>query len=187
MNVKYKFFISLLALIFCWGSANATTLARLTLDQLSANADAVARLRCESSESRWEGGEIWTVVRFSVVESYKGDLPSEITVHVPGGRIGHIVATIEATPKFAPGAQAVVFLQRIPQSGFSVAGWVEGTFRIALDPGSGRESVTQDSSAFAVFDSLTRSFRSEGIHRMPMEQFHARLATAIARAGEKLR
>jgi hypothetical protein len=187
VTLNNKSFISLLAVIFCWGAAHATTLARLTMDQLSANADAVARLRCESSESRWEGGEIWTVVRFSVVESYKGDLPPQITVHVPGGRIGHISATIEATPKFLPGAQAVVFLQRISQDGFSVAGWVEGTFRITLDLGSGSESVTQDSSSFAIFDSRTRTFRSEGIRRMPMEQFHARLATAIARAGGRLR
>ena len=187
MNLKMKFFLPLLAVIFSWGTAHATTLARLTLDQLSASADAVARLRCESSESRWQGGEIWTVVRFSVIESLKGDLPSQVTVRVPGGRIGHIAATIEGTPKFVPGSQAVVFLQRISPDGFSVAGWVEGTFRIALDPVSGRETVTQDSSSFAVFDSVTRTFRSEGIRRMPMEQFNARLASAIARAGRRLR
>ena len=50
-----------------------------------------------------------------------------------------------------------------------------------------RETVTQDSSAFAVFDPATRAFRTEGIRRMPIEQFRARVAAAIARAQERTR
>jgi hypothetical protein len=68
-----------------------------------------------------------------------------------------------------------------------VAGWVEGTFRISRDPRTGGETVTQDSSAFAVFDTATRSFRTEGIHRMPIEEFRARVAATVARGGEKIR
>jgi hypothetical protein len=45
--------------------------------------------------------------------------------------------------------------------------------------------VTQDSSAFAVFDTATRSFTTEGVRQMPVEQFRARVATAIARHQEK--
>ena len=68
-----------------------------------------------------------------------------------------------------------------------MAGWVEGTFRIARDPRSGAESVTQDSSAFAVFDAAARAFRTEGIRRMPLAQFRARVAAAIARSEENPR
>jgi hypothetical protein len=68
-----------------------------------------------------------------------------------------------------------------------VIGWVEGTFRISRDPRTSRETVTQDSSAFAVFDTATRSFRTEGVRRMPVEQFRARVAAAIERAQEKIR
>ena len=53
----------------------ATTLARLSLDQLAAASDAVARVRCASAESRWENGSIWTVTTFDVVETMKGNLP----------------------------------------------------------------------------------------------------------------
>ena len=68
-----------------------------------------------------------------------------------------------------------------------MAGWVEGTFRILRDPRTHAEIVTQDSSAFAVFDATTRTFRAEGVHRMPIEEFHARVVAAIARSEERSR
>ncbi len=80
-----------------------------------------------------------------------------------------------------------MFLERGQGGDFSLAGWIEGTFRISRDPRTGQESVTQDFSAFAVFDTAARRFYTEGIRRMPSEQFRARVAVAIARATEKTR
>jgi hypothetical protein len=164
---------------------HATTLARLSLDQLVAAADNVARVRCVATESRWEDGAIWTVTTFDVVETLKGSLPAQVKVRLPGGRVGHLTVTVDGTPKFNLGGEAIVFLERTRSGGFSVAGWVEGTFRIARDPRTARETVTQDSSAVAVFDTATRSFITEGVRQMPVEQFRARIATAIARQPEK--
>ena len=121
-------------------SVRATTLARLSLDQLAAGSDAVARVRCAGAESRWENGSIWTVTTFEVVETMKGNLPREIAVRLPGGRVGHLTAAVEGTPKFNPGDDAVVFLERSPAGGFTVAGWVEGTFRISRDPRTGQRN-----------------------------------------------
>ncbi len=166
---------------------HATTLARLSLDQLTAGADAVARVRCVDAQARWKNGAIWTVTTFDVIETMKGNLPPQIAVRLPGGRVGHLTAVVDGTPKFNPGDDAVIFLERSSAGGFSVAGWVEGTFRIALDLRTHAETVTQDSSAFAVFDPATRTFRVEGVRRMPVAQFRARLAAALARAGEKTR
>jgi hypothetical protein len=179
-------------------SLQATTLARLSLDQLAAAADAVARVRCTSVESRWENGEIWTITSFDVIETMKGVLPARITVRLPGGRVGHLTVAVDGTPRFNAREEAVVFLERYSGSlqaepalaragAFSVTAWVEGTFRIARDPRTGVEAVTQDSSTFAVFDTATRAFRTEGVRRMPMEQFRERLTAALTRAQEKLR
>jgi hypothetical protein len=169
-----------LAMLLTPLAAHATTLARLSLTQLAASADAVARVRFASAESRWENGSIWTVTTFDVVESMKGGLSPQVSVRVPGGRVGHLTATVDGTPKFNSGDDVVMFLERSPAGSFSVAGWVEGTFRIAVDPRTHRENVTQDSSSFAVFDAETRTFQTDGIRRMPMEQFHARVVAAIA-------
>jgi len=180
--------LAILAAVFSVPAASqATTLARLSLGQLAGAADAVARVRRAGAESHWENGSIWTLTTFDVVESMKGNLPARMTVRVPGGRVGHLIVTVDGTPKFNAGDDSIVFLVSSRAGGFSVAGWVEGTFRIALDPRTRRETVTQDSSAFAVFDAATRSFKAEGIRRMPIEQFRARVAAAITRTEEKTR
>jgi hypothetical protein len=170
-----------------FAGVSATTLQRLSLDQLAAGSDAVARVNFSSTESRWIDGTIWTVTTLQVVDTMKGNLPSEITVRLPGGRVGHLTTTVEGTPRFHPGDDAIVFLKTSPAGGFTVAGWVQGTFRISRDLRTGNQTVTQDSSAFAVFDPATRSFRTEGIHHMPVEEFRGRLASAIAHGEGQIR
>jgi hypothetical protein len=187
LRMGIRIILSLLLALLCLPALRATTLARLSLAQLAAGSDAVARVRCASAVSRWENGSIWTVTTFDVAETLKGQLPREITVRLPGGRVGHLTASVDGTPKFIPGADAVVFLQRARTGGFTVAGWVEGTFWISRDPRSGSETVTQDSSAFAVFDATTRTFRTEGVRRMSMEMFRAQIAAAVARGVERIR
>jgi hypothetical protein len=175
----------LLCAFFFLPAIRATTLARLSLDDLAGAADAVARVRCASAEARWEGGSIWTVTTFETLEPMKGNLPAQIEVRLPGGRAGHLIAAVDGAPRFRPGEEAVVFLERSRAGGFTIAAWAEGTFRISRDPRTGVEVVTQDSSAFAVFDVATRTFHTEGVRRMPVEEFRARLFAAIARSKEK--
>ena len=187
IRTRMRILLSLFAALLFLTAIRATTLARLSLDQLAAGSDAVARVRYAGAESRWENGSIWTLTTFEVVENIKGNLPSKIAVRLPGGRVGHLTASVEGAPKFHPGDDAVVFLQRSRAGGFTVAGWAEGTFRISRDPRTRGETVTQDSAAFAVFDAATRTFRAEGIRRMPVEELRARVAAAVARDREKTR
>jgi hypothetical protein len=190
MRIKTRTKLKILSILAAFSiseASHATTLTRLSLDQLAKAADAVARVRCAGAESHWENGSIWTVTTFDVVETMKGNLPVQVAVRLPGGRVGHLIVSVDGTPKFSAGDESVLFLVRSPAGGFSVAGWVEGTFRVSLDPRTVRETVTQDSRAFAVFDAATRSFKTEGIRRMPIEQFRARVAAAIARSEEKTR
>jgi hypothetical protein len=184
---RIRIIISVLSALLFLPALRATTLARLSLDQLAAGSDAVARVRFVRAESRWENGSIWTINTLDVVETLKGQLPGQIEVRLPGGRVGHLTSTVAGAPKFNPGSEDVVFLQRSPAGGFTVAGWVEGSFRISRDPRTGGETVTQDSSAFAVFDAATRAFRAEGIRRMPIEEFRARIVASLARNEEKTR
>ncbi len=187
MRTLRKLLPHIAAMVCCAAAARATTLARMSLDQLGAAADAVARVRCAGSESRWENGAIWTATTFHVVETMKGNLPPQVTVRIPGGRVGHLSAVVDGAPKFDPGDEAVVFLERSRSGVLSVTGWVEGTFRIYRNPRTGSETVTQESSTFPVFDAATRRFRTEGVRRMPLEVFRERLRTSIARAQEKIR
>ncbi len=184
---RLLFLLALFSFPWLLGRSRHHACAPRSLDQLAAGSDAVARVNFASSESRWENGTIWTITTVKVAETLKGDLPAEISVRLPGGRVGHLTSTVEGTPKFNPGDDAVVFLKRLRAGGFTVAGWVEGTFRISRDPRSGSQTVTQDSASFAVFDVAARTFRTEGIRRMPIDEFRARIAAAVARSQENIR
>ncbi len=169
------------ALLLFLGStlARATTLAQMKLDGLAAAAHVVARVRCLGNESRWEGGEIWTFTSFEVVEAMKGAVPRLVTVRLLGGRVGHLVSTVDGVPRFRPGEDVILFLERTRAGDLSVTGWAQGTFRIRRDAHTGRERVTQDSSRFAVFDPASRRFREAGIRSLPLEVFEERLAALL--------
>jgi glycine/D-amino acid oxidase-like deaminating enzyme len=157
----------------------ATTLARMSLDQLAQAAGAVVRARCASTSSRWENGAIWTFSEFEIVERFKGSTPTHIRVRLPGGRVGHISTRVEEAPEFRPGDDAVLFLEASGDGSYGVTAWAEGTFRIRRSSESGPELVTQDSSGVAVFDPVTRQFRSEGIHHLLWSEFRRRLVDAL--------
>jgi hypothetical protein len=171
----------LLAALSIAYAARATTLARMTLDQLAQAAGAVVRARCVSTSARWENGSIWTFSEFDVVERFKGNPPARIRVRTPGGRIGHITTRVEASPEFRPGDGAVLFLEAAADGSYGVTAWTEGTFRINEGSQAGSELVTQDSSEAAAFDPVTRKFRSDGTRNLPLSEFRRRLAGALSR------
>jgi hypothetical protein len=163
--------------------ANATTLARLQFDQMVQEASAIARVRCLSSESVWQNGEIWTRTQLEVLEENKGLLPGIVTVELPGGVIGNLHARVEEVPRFQPGEEAYVFFWRQPGEAYRVLGWTQGTFRISFDKRSGLEKVTQDSAAAPLFDPVTRQFRRGGIRNMPIAVFQLKLKRALEKVN----
>jgi hypothetical protein len=80
-----------------------------------------------------------------------------------------------------PGDEAIVFLERTRAGDWSISAWAEGTFRIESDSHTGRQTITQDSTGMPVFDPVTRTFRSDGIVRMPLAEFETKLAAAMSK------
>lgn len=167
-------------------AANATTLTPLNFDDLAQQAAAVARLRCISSESRWEGGEIWTETQFEVVERDKGALGGTVSVRMLGGRAGSFYSRVDGVPAFRVGEEVYLFLWGKPGEPYRVLGWSQGTFRIAHDARSGIESVTQE-SASANFERHSRQFHSEGIRGMALPAFREKLRQALTRGSTRER
>jgi hypothetical protein len=157
----------------------ATTLLRLNLNQLARAAGAIALVRCDSSSASIQGRAVWTTTQFSQIESFKGALPARFSVRLPGGRAGHIIETIESVPRFRVGETGVLFLQELDGGGYSITGWALGTFRIRPGDATRESTVTQDSSAVALFDPTSRRFVTEGIRDLPLSQFRRRLGAAL--------
>lgn len=172
-------------ILFLWGlallavAASATTLSRLKLEDLAQESTAVARMRCLGATSQWDQGEIWTETKFEVLQVEKGSLPGVVTVRLLGGNVGHLHSHVDEVPMFRAGEEVYLFLWAREGEPYQVLGWSQGTFRIARNPRSGLEIVTQDSASAAVFDSQVRAFRRGGIRNLPVAIFKEKLHKAL--------
>ena len=110
--------------------ARATTLKRMSVADLSRAAHTIVRVRCVTNSTRWDAGEIWTFTTFDVEEIWKGSAPAQITVRLLGGQAGNFTSTVSGVPRFAPGEELILFLERTPAQDFSIVSWMQGTFRI---------------------------------------------------------
>ena len=165
--------------------ARATTLKRMSVADLSRAAHTVVRARCVTSSTRWDAGEIWTFTTFDVEELWKGSAPAQITVRLLGGSAGNFTSTVSGVPRFAPGEELILFLERTPAQDFSIVSWMQGTFRIAHSRTTGEEIVTQDTAAFPVFDPASHNFETTAIRRMPVSAFRTLVAaSAEAQAAQ---
>jgi len=180
---RFLWILFLAGIVLAAVVANATTLARLSFDNLAQQAAAVARLCCVGSESHWEGGEIWTETEFEVVERNKGTLGGTVTVRMLGGRAGNFYSRVDGVPAFRSGEEVYLFLWGKPGEPYRVLGWSQGTFRIARDARSGVERVTQESVS-TNFDPHSRQFHSEGITAMALPAFQEQLRQALERRSK---
>jgi hypothetical protein len=154
-----QIFVLLLLLGAPMRAASATTLARMSVAQMSRTASLVVRARCISSAARRDQGEIWTFTLFAVKDTWKGNAADEIAVRTLGGSVGNITSHVAGVPVFRPGEEVVLFLEPSPAGGLAVVSWQQGTFRVRRDARTGRDHATQDLSApvLAVGPSLSSS------------------------------
>jgi len=119
-----------------------------------------------------------------VTETWYGSAPSRITVKLLGGATPQFTSRVSGVPRFAPGEDVILFLAQNTRGEFSIVSWQQGTFCIAHDKHSGEERVTQDTATFETFDPATHRFGADGIRRLPLGDFRARVADATARGGK---
>jgi hypothetical protein len=185
MNRKTKLVVSLLMAlaVLLLGSvpANSTTLVRMSVAQMTRAAQLVVRARCVNNSTAWDHGEIWTFSTFAVEETWKhsaaaaanANLNSYLTVRLLGGTVGNLNSVISGVPRFTPGEEVVLFLERSPNGDYSVVSWVQGTFRIHEDSRTGQRIAEQDTASFDTYDPTTHSFRSAGLRSVSIENLRA--------------
>jgi hypothetical protein len=177
----------LIALLVICTAAAGTTLARMSVAQMTRAAKNIVRARCLTNSTAWDAGEIWTFTTFEVEENWKGARrDKQIIVRLLGGTVGGLTSTVSGVPRFVEGEEVILFLEPTARGDFSIVSWMQGTFRVRRDRASGHESVTQDTAGFSTFDSGTRRFESSGIDRVSLIAFRTAVATALHDAsGEK--
>jgi hypothetical protein len=179
MRRKILWTMFLLGLLLLAIVARATTLARLSFDELAEKATAIVRVRCMNSYGIWRNREIWTDTEFEVLERSKGTATGIFRISLPGGKVAHIQSRVDGVPNFREGEEVYLFLWNAPGKEPQILGWVQGTFRISLDTRTGLQRVTQDSAAMPVFDPATKQFQHGGVRNLPLALFQLKLKRAL--------
>jgi Ig-like domain CHU_C associated len=78
---------------------------------------------------------IETITEFTVEESIKGEISTAppLLVHIPGGVINGRAKVIPGAPRFADGAEYLLFLSKRPGGGFAPTDFALGVFAFAYD------------------------------------------------------
>jgi hypothetical protein len=124
-------------------SAGASTVERLSLDQLIEHADVIVRGRVEDITARSAPrGRARTFISLTVEKQFKGTPQNTVFIEQPGGATGDIALAVPGLPKFSTGENVIVFLKRRRDGAFAVVGDTQGKFNAKT--GSGGNEIVED-------------------------------------------
>lgn len=131
--------------------AAATTVEPPDFPKLVARAASVFRGEVVGlrSELVTRGAEraIFTHVTFRVTEVIRGaPLPAEVTLEFLGGTVGDLSLDVAGMPRFEPGAQEIVFVERAGPQICPLVAMGYGRYRVLRDA-TGAEYVARDNGA----------------------------------------
>jgi hypothetical protein len=109
--------------------AFATTVERLSLDDMVKKAESIIHGRVRSAHTHWsaDGRLILTTYTIDVEETMKGQPARTVDLTTIGGRIGDLELYVAGMPAFRTGEDAVVFVEK--SAGLSVVvGLTQGKF-----------------------------------------------------------
>lgn len=164
--------------------ASATTLMRMSLDQLVQASTEIIRGHVVSQETLWNPGHtrIYTYTTVALDQTYKGNPPSTLVVQQPGGTIGKVRVFVAGTIQFHSQTGYVLFLERsaADSSKFLPVGMMQGVYRIY------RNATTQEEKLILPLGSLTRGAPATGVGStiagpvVPVRQFQREVSTALS-------
>ena len=124
-------FISLLLFSVC---SFATTVQRLTLDDMVKKAHTIVQGRVRSSNAHWSADRrlILTTYTIDVQETIKGQAVRTIDLTIVGGKVGNQGLFVSGMPSFDTGEEAVVFVEN-SGSYSTIVGLSQGKFAVHND------------------------------------------------------
>ncbi|MGH9397207.1 MAG: hypothetical protein ACRD18_10210 [Terriglobia bacterium] len=173
-------------------SASATSLVRLSLDQLTQASNAVLKGHVVGQTTQWNAThtEIVTLTTIAVDQNVKGNTPAQVVVEQMGGTIGHMHLMVPGTERFYPQAHYELFLQAgaANPSHFLLVGMREGAYRIYRDPETHQERVINPvgnvfyRNGSGALPSASPTGSSTAVPAtMPLDEFQQKVSSAMAR------
>lgn len=155
-----SFFCRLIAVLISLGTggfpAQATTEQKLSLAQLSAEADVIIRGRVEATTTRQASDRrpISTIVEVSVERQFKGPKVSTVMIEQAGGSQGDVTLAVPGSPEFSSGEVVILFMKQRSRGVFNIVGGKQGKFIVKTVPETSREVVENFAHRTEALDSF---------------------------------
>lgn len=160
-------------------AAGATTLEKLSVEEMVQKSTAVVRARAGAASAVQRGSMIYTVYRLQVSEVLKGTVSPSAEVYVPGGTYGRYRQSIAGSPVLEPGREYVLFLWASPRGLVQVIGLSQGVFQVKTAAG-GEVLLVRGKIEAEFVNRMGRAVEDSG-ERLSL----ARLRDMIARAAAR--
>jgi hypothetical protein len=144
--MRHTLLLPLFCLSFCAAptGASATTVIPLTLDRMAGSSDVIVHgevLRSQVIAVAKNERHLQTVVTVRVDRLLKGPKGTrELTLRLPGGKLGKWAMQIPGMPSFKAGEEVVLFLEKTRVS-WALTGLSQGKFTVYRDPKDGTKRV----------------------------------------------
>ncbi len=170
-----------LALLCTLVPAWATTLEKLSVDEMVQKSTAIVRGRSLGSATTQRGSLIYTVYRLQVSQVLKGSLTPGATteVYVPGGIYGGFRQSFAGSPTLNPGTDYVVFLWTSPRGTTQVIGLGQGVFDVKLSS-SGEPVLSRGPLEADMVDGTGRSVNDQGL-KLTLDRLQQRVRALLPR------
>lgn len=159
---------------------SATTLVRVSIEDLARASTRVVRARAQDSWTEWNAAhtQIYTLTRFTIASTLKGDDLASVLVKQLGGRAGGREQKVAGVHHFAAGDDRVLFLRPSDDrpGAYVVTGLVQGDFHFVA--GTGKTELTNDSPGLSYFDPEHRALTATGSSRLRLADLIARVRRA---------
>jgi hypothetical protein len=137
-------------------------------DQMVAEAEQIFVGTVAAADSwRLPAGLIVTDVTFATSEVLKGPVGGVVTLLMPGGTVEDETLKVSGLPALEVGATYLVFVRDNGSAIVPVVGGDQGLFRIARDPGSGRELALDARGKPIASETVRRALGQSGLRLEP--------------------
>lgn len=145
----------LAALALLAAPAGATTLFRLTDEQLIDRSALIVTGSCTGVRTEWRQGMLVTLATVRIHRTLKGEAASEVTVAIPGGvdldREVPVAVNVPGAPSIRPNERVLLFLEPVDTGGgeLAVTGFSQGKLSI-LEAADGTPVVYRNLAGVAL-------------------------------------
>lgn len=158
-------------------SANATTLQRLSVAEMTDQSTVIVRAKVHSCAAAFRGSLIYTNCTLSVIERWKGAPANTVTISIPGGTVGTQRQTFSGTPRLNPGDEQIFFLWTGRSGITQVMGLSQGVLTLEKSS-SGQVFATRTPTSERMVDHAGRLVADEGVD-VPLEEFKSNILSRI--------